>query len=729
MTPKDFGSKHISQIVSAPLSEAFVIVKALIKDDSHSLRSEVEDTEKTYKYLLHYLTEGYQDNSRQDQLGAIREKLLRIADKIQIETEKKDSPLDWYSSMRLSDIRGKGLDSILHECFVKEESLNSLYDLGVSPEDVSDKQNEVDQLLVDLFEFIRTRYHLSRSDKKNLEEALLNAEKNSVIPQLILSGLIVGSLFIYDEVKLELLVSISESPLSDRLSAIALVGIFLTFALFPERAACYGALKDRITLWRDNPIMKNKLRLIAQTVIRTTDTDIVRKTMNDDVIPGIMKLGPDIVRRMRDVSTGADISELEDNPEWAEMLEHSGLRKKLEELNELQSEGADLMMAAFANLKNFPFFRNASNWFIPFNENHSALGGYRKKQLPDITIFFQRATMMADSDKYSFALAIDRIPVEQLKQMSAAVSQQFEQLQEENKSQAPSEKDSSLVVESRQFIRNLYRFVKLFKNGKEIPDCFYPSISLSNLGLLWDVICETDLAEVTAAYYFSRRLYSEALPLFQFINNDMDAHLLEQIGYCEENIGRKSAALSTYEKALLIKPDGKWLLKRLASLIASSEHPDFNRSAEIYAKLLEGDVNNEKLLLKASQMYYKAKDYETALKYLYKLTYLFPENIEAQRLLAWTSLQKEEYQKSRDQFNLLLLSGADPIDYLGSGLISLLTGDLKEGIAYYVEAARMMPLDKFKKKFKEHLQEFDLKHLSNMDTTLLLDAILYKLEK
>jgi len=42
------------------------------------------------------------------------------------------------------------------------------------------------------------------------------------------------------------------------------------------------------------------------------------------------------------------------------------IMKTMEELTNLQMEGADVYMSAFANLKHFDFFRNFQNWFVPF---------------------------------------------------------------------------------------------------------------------------------------------------------------------------------------------------------------------------------------------------------------------------------------------------------------------------------------------------------------------------
>ena len=40
------------------------------------------------------------------------------------------------------------------------------------------------------------------------------------------------------------------------------------------------------------------------------------------------------------------------------------------EKGELQLEGADTYLSAFAQLKSYPFFRQAAHWFYPFDRQH-----------------------------------------------------------------------------------------------------------------------------------------------------------------------------------------------------------------------------------------------------------------------------------------------------------------------------------------------------------------------
>lgn len=77
---------------------------------------------------------------------------------------------------------------------------------------------------------------------------------------------------------------------------------------------------------------------------------------------------------MRNMKFGFEESDEEKddtNPDWADAIEKSGLGDKLREMNELQLEGADVYMSTFSQLKSYPFFRDISNWFYPFDKQQS----------------------------------------------------------------------------------------------------------------------------------------------------------------------------------------------------------------------------------------------------------------------------------------------------------------------------------------------------------------------
>jgi len=87
----------------------------------------------------------------------------------------------------------------------------------------------------------------------------------------------------------------------------------------------------------------------------------------------MMKLSPMIGKKIKlDEWMGATGFE-EKNPEWQKIIDESGLSDKLQELSELQMEGADVFHSTFSNLKSHPFFLEMSNWHLPFDPRHSSL--------------------------------------------------------------------------------------------------------------------------------------------------------------------------------------------------------------------------------------------------------------------------------------------------------------------------------------------------------------------
>lgn len=95
--------------------------------------------------------------------------------------------------------------------------------------------------------------------------------------------------------------------------------------------------------------------------------------MREEIIPQMIRKSGMLNQDMKII----DLEDLEDkNPEWTKDLKQ--IENSIRELGELQMEGADTYMSTFAQLKNYPFFRQAAHWFYPFD-----------KQAPEIAELFQ----------------------------------------------------------------------------------------------------------------------------------------------------------------------------------------------------------------------------------------------------------------------------------------------------------------------------------------------------
>ena len=164
-----------------------------------------------------------------------------------------------------------------------------------------------------------------------------------------------------------------------------------------------------ITSWQSD------VRMISMQLIRTRDTERIHRKLADEIMPQMLKLSPDIARRLSDKTSISDITSMEDNPEWEELLEKSGVADSLKELMQLQEEGGDIMMATFSNLKSFPFFNDAANWFVPFRADHPAVSGNGGEDMKKIASLLESMNVFCDGDKYSFALMLLSMPEEQRK--------------------------------------------------------------------------------------------------------------------------------------------------------------------------------------------------------------------------------------------------------------------------------------------------------------------------
>src|SRR5690606_23350105 len=110
----------------------------------------------------------------------------------------------------------------------------------------------------------------------------------------------------------------------------------------------------------------------------------------------------------------------EKNPEWQKILDEAGLTDKLQEFADMQLGGADVFHSTFSNLKNYPFFNEMSNWFLPFDKRHSSLHSFFSERPEDDNLLstLLNTTMICNSDKYSFCFSLMLMP-EQYRNMMA----------------------------------------------------------------------------------------------------------------------------------------------------------------------------------------------------------------------------------------------------------------------------------------------------------------------
>ena len=168
-------------------------------------------------------------------------------------------------------------------------------------------------------------------------------------------------------------------------------------------------------------------------MIGSKETEKIQRKLQDEILPEMMKLSPNLRNKLSIEALLTDALNEDKNPEWQDIFKDSpGLMDKMEELSEMQMKGADVFMTSFANLKNFPFFSELTNWFVPFYPNHPQL--LRSSSLEDqqdnqkLFDLILKTPVLCNSDKYSFCFSMQTIPPEYKKMMFDSLSAEFDQL-------------------------------------------------------------------------------------------------------------------------------------------------------------------------------------------------------------------------------------------------------------------------------------------------------------
>lgn len=709
MTQLDIIStyKRINNLLDKSLvSQAISEVRTLL--DATGLRSQltkVDKIEETYSYMVRFLLDGAIDNSRSRLLDDMSSQLRSLADMALRASRTPDSSDYYYSVLRFMRLRNERLSEIITD-YGKISSEMDLAELAGNYTAEMRSKRESD--LGRMFDALLVSYG-NDSEYAELASFIKSGYADHNVASQTISAMTLSLLMFYDRRKFETLIDIYENTDDEDIAARTLVGILFAMIANESRIRSDAAIMARLTLWNDSIITYSRLREVLKYIVGTRDTERVANKMRDEVIPEIMKLRPDLIKSMQNIKGEVDPSMLEDNPEWEKIMENSELTRKMQELQDMQSDGADILMVTFSNLKQFPFFNKASNWFLPFDSRHTELS------LPDsirgfVDVVAGSGALICDSDLYSLALAANKLPAAQRDMISSQMAGHMNQIKEENKDTLGEHNSREFNSEALKVVRDLYRFFKLFRKREGFYDPFAKPLSLDSLPVVGEMMAEDEILRLFGEFYFKRGFYAEALPMFVSLADDEheDATLWEKIGLCHQSQSHFAEALEAYGKAALLKTPGPWLTSRLAYV--NRRLGNFKAAAEYYSQAAEMDPDNISLIMNTGNTLLEAGDIKGALSQFYHANYLRADSQKILRALAWVELLNGNFDKSADFYARIITSDPRESDYLNAGHAELLRGNYREALNYYRLSAA------------SGASEFELAFNSDLDTITGLGA-------
>lgn len=705
-------------MASSNFHEAFRLLRVMLSADSWRLRSELEAAEEDYSRIMDYALSGAPDPGRNEQISALITRIYSILDMLLRESLIPEHSSLYFNVARTLRLRrNESLVSLAGEYknAVRELGRVALVGAGRAQDDAC--RRVVEDLEERLFERLWTTTPLTFDEAAAVRDLMADDTMADTAKAMLVGALTMSLLQFYNEQTLRLLLEFARPQHSAEVRARATVGAVLAMARWPRRSDT-PAVRVQLDGLRDETSWRQDVEQSFMQFIRTADVEKLTKTMRDEIIPQMMKLRPDIEKHLTENGT-LDPADMEANPEWEEMLDKSGLTERLRKLSEMQEEGGDLFYPVFSMLKNYPFFNHISHWFVPFSaarrDVREALGHDAALEM-----LLEDSPAMCGSDKYSFALSVDRLPEAQKQMLMSQLSDAA--IGGGLLSMRSLHTEADAVGHAiKSYVHDLYRFFHLFRRSGEFADPFKKLVNPAAIPALAQDFAEPEKVRLLGEFYFKHGHMAEALDLFRTLKPDLALH--QKMGHALQRLGHVQEALTEYERAEMLAPDSEWTLRRLAQL--NKLLGNHGKALEYYGRLDKLNPDNPAVALNMGHCYLELNELREALHYYYKAELLDEKSTATLRPVAWCAFLNRDFETSRRYYDRILTElTPTPTDYLNMGHLTLATGNVREAMNYY--ALNSDDPEKLQDSLNE---DVPLLKRAGVDVTvipLLLDAIRFK---
>ena len=713
---QNYSKRIDNSLEQKRLKETFEILTILLsKLPNWKLKEDLTEIENTYKMMLSYLTEGVNDPEREKVFNDLLRAVYQIAD---------SAKLLYKTNSNSCHMQERSLEGIpLLEDITGKIALLDLLGEEEKSQDLINLEKQKDLIIQGIFYNIGSSEIWHVNTKERWSQVLKNKLTPSSLSNLVITALTLNLLESFDEQKVLLLFEAAENE-DEEIRQRALTGIILFLRIYDKRLYLYPAINSRLQHLAENPLFIKQIRHLVLQFILCRDTEKITRKIKEEILPGMMKISPKLNNKIKLEDLMSNDLGLEDkNPEWQELIKGSGLEDKLQEFSELQMEGADVMHSSFTHLKNYSFFNEVSNWFLPFSVPAEFMNDQEMVKLAET---LSASKMMCNSDKYSFYYSIATMPESYRKMMIGQFSAESFSIQEMLKEDAIND-SKRISPAARQYIQDLYRFYKLHPMKKDFEDIFEAIPEFYQVPSIAQLVGDKENLFVIGEFYFTKNYFVEAADIYsKLLKDDPNNHILYQKkGYCLQMQGDLQGALEVYLKAELFDASNPWIIKKLAYCYRTLKQPE--EALLYYKKAEQLNPDNLSVLLNIGHCHLELKNYDEALKYYFKVEYMEKNKQKAWRPIAWCSFLIHKYEQAMDYFYKIIDTNPNATDYLNAGHTQLAMGNIKEAIRLYSLSLKHPDnsLDKFIESFTNDVSDIIQAGVSEQDIPFILDRIMY----
>ena len=723
-----------SLIESRKIKDALDILKDLISEVSYGdYFIQLEQLETTYEQMLKYTLEGIHDPERDKIYQQLQVSILELADRVKINLLGKYA--GWHTFTLKDELEkrqkltGKGVIETLDDLAFRVELDEIINEDKTTPKSSDLRRRE---LIMNIFKHLWLTDSYGEAENSLVRTLLECNDFTWYERSLQVTGILLSGLRFWDEQKIHRVIDFIDND-HPQVSGRALVALVILLYEYDRRIHLFPSIMNRLKILKDNHKLEKVLEQIILQFIRSRDTLELGKKLQEDIIPEMARLKPDLEEKLRMDDLVDEDSGEPGNPDWESVFKESDeLYKKVDEFMKLQMEGADVYMTTFARLKNFPFFNELTNWLIPFYKENPDLSALYEQESDsfDPEVFIDglvKTPFLCNSDKYSFIFNLKFLPDEQKKMLSTAFSMEMENLSEMVSDEELMSTDFARRTVIVQYIQDLYRFFKLSPFKNEFEDIFEGKLEIYHARFFNELIDDRKIIRNIAEYFFEKQHYEEALDIFHMLldENRNNPELLEKAGFCYQKMEKYPNALDTYKQIELAGTPGTWVMRNMA--LCHRKLGDFESALEVYRQLSTVHEEDEKIESLMAYCNLKLERFDTALQQYFKIEYMNPDNHHVIRPIAWCYLNMGELEKSDKYFKKVFELNPGYYDYVNYGHLKWAMGDRKAAINNYLQSLqdKNLTFSEFQKTMADDRKLLIKNGIDNEEIPLMMDYLRY----
>ena len=344
----------------------------------------------------------------------------------------------------------------------------------------------------------------------------------------------------------------------------------------------------------------------------------------------------------------------------------------------MQTQASDIYLGGVSQMKRFPFFRDAINWFVPFYMEHPGVAEVTDRLASNRFLkLMMNSGPFCNSDKYSFLLAFSQV----MERMPKNVIEMLER-GEATIEDVMSKETMTPAFIRRTYLQDLYRFYRLYSNRGQFRNPFSMRFSLFFGNTIFS---RTRLApyfgEIVSSLMKLKRIQEARSVLNNTDESQWDLRFYLLCGYIAQNHGGMFVCGEVGEcflKALELDPKNERALYGIAKQRFLEE--DYQVALDYYDQLLALQPEKRNYLLNHAVCLTKLLRYQDALKELYQLNFERPDDNRVNKVLAWTLTCDGKEEQAIKIYQQLVGDNVQMEDLLNYGYCLWFSGNISDAV-------------------------------------------------